>query len=161
MSPNVGLLRPFRDRLRRAAGRLRRGDSSTTLAGSDRCVDVAVVPEEALAAIVEMVREAFGLPYAAIALRDGEDFVIAAASGTPVAGLLGTPLVYQGETVGQLALAPPAAGTFGGDGRRRLDDLVRQAEIVAHAARRTSLGIACAGCPALELCGTAADKAGG
>jgi GAF domain-containing protein len=152
----AGLFRPLRQRLRRTAEHLtsgRRDGASSVPSGTDRCVEAAVDAEEALAAVVQAVRDAFDLPYAAIALKEGDDFVVAAASGTPVGGLVGTPLVYQGETVGQLALASPAAGTFEGDDRRRLDELVRQAEVVAHAVRRTSLGIACEGCPSLDLCG--------
>jgi signal transduction histidine kinase len=48
-------------------------------------------------------------------------------------------LSYQGETVGQLILAPRAAGeSFSLADRRLLDDLARQAGVAAHAVRLTS-----------------------
>ena len=66
-------------------------------------------------------------------------FVIAAAPGIPAADLLRLPLGYQGETVGQLLLAPRAPGdTFSSADRRLLDDLARHAGVAAHAVRLTA-----------------------
>jgi signal transduction histidine kinase len=68
-----------------------------------------------------------------------EGFRVVAASGNPVTDLLRLPLAYQGETIGQLLLAPRAAGeAFSPADRRLLEDLARQAGVAAHAVRLTA-----------------------
>jgi signal transduction histidine kinase len=53
--------------------------------------------------------------------------------------LVALPLVYQGEALGQLLLAPRAPGEpFTAADRRLLDDLARQAGVAAHAVRLTA-----------------------
>lgn len=88
--------------------------------------------------MVRTVREALKLPYAAIALREGEELVIAAEHGSPAGEPLRLPLVYQGETFGELLLAPrgPEEGFSSAD-RRLLEDLTRQVGIAVHAIRLT------------------------
>jgi signal transduction histidine kinase len=69
-------------------------------------------------------------------------FEIVATHGTLPATLSSCHLVilsYQGETVGQLVLAPRAAGeSFSPADLRLLDDLARQAGVAAHTVRLTS-----------------------
>jgi signal transduction histidine kinase len=92
-----------------------------------------------LPTIVETVTQALKLPYAAISLKqEGED-VIAAFSGRALDELTRLPLVYQGEHIGDLLLAPRARGEpFSSADRALLDDLARQAGIAVHAVRLTT-----------------------
>jgi len=67
-----------------------------------------------------------------------EAFAVVASSGTPVDTPLFLPLLYQGQTLGQLLLAPRAPGeAFSPADRRLLDDLARQAGVAVHAVRLT------------------------
>src|SRR3989440_2551043 len=71
--------------------------------------------------------------------RKGETFVLVASYGKRGGEPLILPLVYQGETVGQLHLAPRSPGeTLTPVDRRLLDELVRQAGLAAHAFQLTS-----------------------
>lgn len=66
-------------------------------------------------------------------------FEVVAAFGVPIDDPLRLPLVYQGETVGRLLLAPRSPGeAFSGAERRLLDDLAREAGIAVHAVRLTT-----------------------
>jgi signal transduction histidine kinase len=106
-----------------------------------------------LPTIVETVKEALKLPYVAITLatddqrpmtNDGSESTvdwstIAAASGSPVGNSVRLPLVYQGETVGELVLAPRTPGeTFGAADRRLLQDLAHQIGVAVHAVHLTA-----------------------
>ncbi len=77
--------------------------------------------------------------YRSPVLGSPEAFAIVASSGTPVDKRLILPLVYQGETIGQLLLAPRAPGeAFSPADHRLLDDLARQAGVAVHAVRLTT-----------------------
>jgi signal transduction histidine kinase len=85
------------------------------------------------------------LPYVAIALKEGEQFTIAAEyirSSEPVSQENGSmkilPLVYQLETIGQMILAPRAPGEpFSQTDRCLLETIARQAGIAAYDVRLT------------------------
>ncbi|HEX9438121.1 MAG TPA: GAF domain-containing sensor histidine kinase, partial [Roseiflexaceae bacterium] len=163
------LFQPLRDRLQRGVNRLMYGERDepyAVIARLGRRLEGALAPESVLPTIVATVREALKLPYAAIALATTDDrrpttddrpadmsdssfvvrpsssedtFRVVAASGAPVDDLLHLPLVHQGETSGQLLLAPRAPGeAFSPADRRLLDDLARQAGIAVHAVRLTA-----------------------
>jgi signal transduction histidine kinase len=92
-----------------------------------------------LPTIVETVAQALKLPYAAIALRQNGGFRIATAVGAPAGTLLRLPLIYQGDTVGELVLGPRLGDdTFSASDRRLLDDLAREAGAAASAVRLTA-----------------------
>jgi hypothetical protein len=96
-------------------------------------------PNAVLPAITETVARALRLPYVAIAIDQGGICINAAATGQPVPDPLILPLVYQGETVGQLIVGPRGPSEpFSATDRRLLDDLARQAGVAAHAMRLTS-----------------------
>jgi signal transduction histidine kinase len=117
-------------------------------------MEATLAPDAVLPAIVETVAEALKLPYAAIALEQDGEQIIAAESGyhpdretsrmevalSPAPPLLvSLSLSYQGETVGQLLLAPrPGESGFSAADRRLLDDLTRQAGAAAHTVRLTA-----------------------
>jgi signal transduction histidine kinase len=93
-----------------------------------------------LPTIAETIAQALKLPYAAILLKEGDDFRIAAAYGSPAGGEPeALPLVYQREEIGRLIFAPRAPGEeFSTADRRLLEDLARQAEVAVHAVRLTA-----------------------
>src|SRR5205823_13363374 len=100
-----------------------------------------LAPDAVLPTVVETVKEALKLPSAAVTLKrtNADGFTTAAESGEPTAAPLVLPLVYQGETVGQLMLAPRAPGEpFSPADRRLLDDLAHQAGVAVHAVRLTN-----------------------
>lgn len=136
------LFAPLRERLQRGVNRLmygERDDPYEVISRLGERLEGTLAPEAVLPTITQTVREALKLPYAAIALGEGESFAVAAENGSPVNAPLRLPLVYQGETVGELHLAPRTPGEgFTSADRRLLDDLTRQAGIAVHAVRLTT-----------------------
>ena len=137
------LFQPLRERLQRGINRLIYGQRDEPYAAVSRLgerLGAALEPEAVPPTIVQTVREALKLPYAAIALpRDG-GFEVVAASGEPPVGPPDDPLVlplsYGGETVGRLLLAPRRPGEgFSAADRRLLDDLARHAGVAVHGVR--------------------------
>jgi signal transduction histidine kinase len=150
------LFQPLRERLQRAVNRLTYGDRDDPYAVISRLgrrLEATLAPDAILPTIVQSVAEALKLPYAAIALKQDDEMVLAAEVGvgswelgvgaaaaphppTPISQL---PLLYQGEIVGQLILAPrPGESGFGAADRRLLEDLARQAGVAAHTVRLTA-----------------------
>jgi len=136
------LFQPLRERLQRGVNRLmygERDDPYAVLSRLGQRLEATLAPDAVLAAIVQTVREALKLPYAAIALEENGALVVAATSGTPSEMTLRLPLLYQHEAVGELSVAARSRGeTFGPTDRRLLDDLARQAGVAAHAVRLTA-----------------------
>ena len=137
---------PLRARLQRGVNRLlygERDDPYAVLSRLGQRLEATLAPEAVLPAVARTVTEAFRAPWAAVALRDGDgDAVVAtagAAPGVAPVGALRLPLVYGGEPVGALLVAPRGPGeTFSAGDRRLLDDLARQASVAAHAVRLTA-----------------------
>jgi signal transduction histidine kinase len=136
------LFHPLRDRLQRGVNRLlygERDDPYAVLSRLDGRLAGALAPEAVLPTVVETVAQALKLPYAAVALADADGSSIAASVGVPVAEPFRLPLLYQGETVGELRLAPRAPGEgFGPPDRRVLDAIARHAGVAAHAVQLTA-----------------------
>jgi signal transduction histidine kinase len=136
------LFQPLRTRLQRGINRLmygERDDPYAVLSRLGQRLEATLAPEAVLPTIVETVKESLKLPYTAITLKQDDEFVVAAASGTPTNEVLRLPLVYQGEMVGQLLLGPRTPGeSFSSADRRLLDDLAREAGVAVHAVRLTS-----------------------
>ncbi|MFN8455832.1 MAG: GAF domain-containing sensor histidine kinase [Anaerolineae bacterium] len=87
----------------------------------------------------ETVTQALKLPYAAIALQVGDQLKVQAEHGHPSAPLETFPLVYQGQPIGQLWVAPRAPGeAFNPADRLVLTNIARQAGAVAHAVQITA-----------------------
>ena len=137
---------PLRDRLQRAANRLVYGEREepyAVLARLGQRLEATAAPEDTLEIVVETVAQALKMPYAAIALVEAGTPVVVAeyprtAGRQPVPNapslLTRLPLAYQGETVGQLLLAPRAPDApFSLADWRLLSDVARQAGVVAHA----------------------------
>jgi signal transduction histidine kinase len=133
---------PLRLRLQRGVNRLLYGERDepyAVLARLGQRLGGALAPDAVLPVVAETVAGALKLPYVAVALQEGGLSRVAAAYGAPVTDPLCLPLVYQGETVGQLVLAPRrGSAAFTPAERRLLDDLARQAGVAAHAVRLTA-----------------------
>lgn len=130
------LFQPMRESLQRLANRLvygERDEPYAVLSGLGERLEGALAPNAVLETIVETVREALRLPYAAIMLREDDRYVLGAASGTVCESPLRLPLTYQHEPVGELVLAPRSAGeTFEAADQRLLLDLARHIGTAAH-----------------------------
>src|SRR6266498_2025222 len=149
------LIQPLRARLQRSVNRLmygERDDPYTVLSRLSQQLKTTLAPAAVLPTITQVVAQALKLPYVAIALKQGDEMVVAAEAGdgrwemgdraahpqspTPISHL---PLVYQAETVGQLLVAPRAPGeSFTPSERRLLEDIALQASVAAHAVRLTA-----------------------
>jgi signal transduction histidine kinase len=139
---------PLRERLQRGVNRLmygERDDPYAVLGRLSQRLEVVTAAQSLLPTIVETVAEALKLPYAAITLKEGEQFIIAAdylrspgfkPQDSGKMEILA--LVYQLETIGQLILAPRAPGEpFSLTDRRLLETIARQAGIAAYNVRLT------------------------
>lgn len=134
---------PLRDRLQRGVNRLLYGERDEpyrVLSRLSRRLEATLAPDQTLSVIVQTVRDALRLPYAAIGLR-GEDggFAVAAASGRPVPNPVALPLVYGGEAVGELILGSrPGETALNPADRRLIEDLARQAGVAVYSVRLTA-----------------------
>lgn len=139
---------PLRERLQRGVNRLmygERDDPYAILGRLSEQLEVVAAAQSVLPTIVETVSEALKLPYAAIALKEGESSAIAAEyvrspSFAPhdLGSLEILPLVYQSETIGQMILALRAPGEpFSPTDRHLLETIARQAGVAAYNVRLT------------------------
>jgi signal transduction histidine kinase len=134
---------PLRERLQRGVNRLmygERDDPYAVLSRLGQRLEATLAPDAVLPTIVETIREALKLPYAAIALTEnGGAPGIAASAGKPADKLISLALTYQSEPVGELLLGPRAPGeSFSPADRSLLEGLARQAGIAAYAVRLTT-----------------------
>jgi len=134
------IFQPARSRLQRAVNRLmygERDDPYTVLSRLGQQLEATLAPDAILPTMVETVTQTLKLPYAAIHLSD--KMLIAYGALPPNVKPESFPLVYQGETIGQLEVAPRAAGEpFTPAERRLLTDIAHQAGVAAHAVRLTA-----------------------
>jgi signal transduction histidine kinase len=135
------VFQPLRGRLQRGVNRLMYGERDDPYAVISRLgkrLEAALAPDTVLPTVVETIAQALKLPYAAILLKEGEDFRTAASYGSPRGEPETLTLVYQREEIGRLVLSPRAPGeTFSDADRALLEDLARQAEVAVHAVRLT------------------------
>ncbi len=136
------LFQPLRARLQRLINRLmfgERDDPHAVLSRLGSRLEATLASEAILPTIVETVAQALKLPYAALALKQGDAFSITASYGLPQDKPFILPLVYHTETIGQLLLGPRVAGeAFTAADRRLLEDIARQAGVAVHAVRLTA-----------------------
>jgi signal transduction histidine kinase len=137
------LFQPLRGLLQRGVNRLLYGlrdEPYVVLAGLGQRLKTTLDSDAVLSTIVATVREALKLSYAAIEVQEGTDFAQAATSGTPPAKeALRLPLVYQGEPVGMLLIAPRGRDdALTPADLRLLDDLTHQIGNAVHTVRLTS-----------------------
>ncbi|HLO28897.1 MAG TPA: histidine kinase [Anaerolineales bacterium] len=139
------LAQPLRDRLQRGVNRMmygERDDPVTVLSRLGQQLETALAPEAVLPSLVETIAQTLKLPYVAIELKQEnrvETQPINAPSLTISTGhkqseVICFPLVYQGEIVGQLLVAPRALDErFSPMDRHLLENIARQAGMAAHA----------------------------
>jgi signal transduction histidine kinase len=136
------LFHPLRQRLQQGVNRLmygERDDPYAVLARLGQQLEVTLAPEAVLPTITETLAHSLKLPYVAINLKQGDEYVEAAVYGSPRDDLLRLPLVYQAEPVGELILSPRAPDEdFTPADQRLLNDLTHQVGAAAHAVRLTT-----------------------
>lgn len=151
------IFQPLRERLQRGVNRLvygERDDPYAVLSRLGQRLELTLTPEAVLPTIVETVAQGLKLPCVAIALKQADQFRIVAAwppTSAPVSAKEESPakgkktegevlpLVYQGETIGQLIFAPRVPGEpFTPTERHMLENITHQAGIAAHAVRLTA-----------------------
>jgi signal transduction histidine kinase len=136
------LFQPLRSRLQRGVNRLmygERDDPYAVISRLGRRLEATLAPDAVLPTIVETIAQALKLPYAAILLKEGAGLRTAAEYGSLRGEPKSLPLVYQGEEIGRLVLAPRTPGEeFSAADLHLLEDLARHAEVAAHAVRLTA-----------------------
>jgi hypothetical protein len=134
------LFQPLRSRLQRGANRLmygERDDPYAVLSRLGQRLESTPAHDAVLPAVTRTVKEALKLPYAEIRLKRKDGFETAAAAGNQVDDALRLPLVYGGETVGQLVVGPRAGEEgFSDTERRLLEDLAHQIGASAQPCRK-------------------------
>ncbi len=129
------LFEPLRQRLQRVVNRLmygERDDPATILIRLSQRLDSALAPDSVLQTIVETLAQTLRLPYAAISLLD-EEPRFASTRQLPPSELIHLPLTYQTERVGELILAPRAAGeSFSTADMKLISIIAQQAGVAAY-----------------------------
>ena len=136
------LFNPLRERLQHIINRLmfgERDDPYAVLSRLGKQLQEAIVPDQTLSVITTSICQGLKLAYAAIQLLTADgDRQTAAATGQSSTSLEEWPLLYQGETVGWLAVAPRSpAKAFSSRERRLLADIAAQAGAAAYSVRLT------------------------
>jgi signal transduction histidine kinase len=137
------LFQPLRERLQRGVNRLmygERDDPATLLSRLSQQIDTTLTPESVLPTIVETLAQALRLPYAGIRLHssEGESRIIA-AFGKPPPDVIQFPLTYQGESIGEMLLAPRAPGeAFSSADLKLLNIIAQQAGLAAYTVNLTA-----------------------
>ncbi|MFN8382535.1 MAG: sensor histidine kinase [Anaerolineales bacterium] len=134
------LFEPLRQRLQRAVNRLmygERDDPATVLVRLSQRLDSALAPDSVLQTIVETLAQTLRLPYAAISLIDEAQAPrFASTRQLPPSELIHLPLTYQTERVGELILAPRAAGeSFSTADMKLINIIAQQAGVAAYTVR--------------------------
>jgi signal transduction histidine kinase len=136
------LFQPLRARLQLGVNRLmygERDDPYAVISRLGRRLEATITPDAVLPTVVDTIAQALKLPYAAVLLREDDALRTAASYGSPKGDTLELPLVYGGEEIGRLVLAPRTPGEqFSAADLRLLEDLARNAEVAAHAVRLTA-----------------------
>ncbi|MBN1993925.1 MAG: GAF domain-containing sensor histidine kinase [Anaerolineae bacterium] len=136
------LFQPLRERLQRSVNRLmygERDDPVAVLSKLGQRLEAAITPTRVLPGIVETVAQALKLPYAAIELRQEDDYKPAAAFGLPTATIERLPLIYQADTIGYLAVAPRGPGeSFSPADMKLLKNVAHQAGTAVYAVQLTT-----------------------
>jgi signal transduction histidine kinase len=146
------LFQPLRVWLQRSINRLMYGNRDepySVLSRLTQQLEAALTPMVIFPTIVKTVAQELKLPYVAIALAPDEAgaeppsaqmppaaFAVAAASGAPTSNVVALPLLYQGELIGQLRVAPrPGSEGFRPSEHRLLVNIAHQTAIAAHTVR--------------------------
>jgi signal transduction histidine kinase len=131
------LFNPLRQRFQGNINRMMYGDRDdpvAVLAQLGANLETTGSPEAALQGIVETVSRALKLPHAAIELKDAQNTRFEFGESEPE--LVRFPLSYQGESIGELQVAPRSPGeALTAKDRRLLETVAGQSGAAAHTVR--------------------------
>jgi signal transduction histidine kinase len=136
------MFQPLRDRLQLGVNRLiygQRDEPVTVLSQLGARLQETILPDEILPRLVDTVSQTLKLPYVAVALQVNDQLKIQAEIGPAPRSPEAFPLIYQGETIGQLLVSrrSPSEDLNPAD-RFLLANIASQAGVVAHSVRLTS-----------------------
>jgi signal transduction histidine kinase len=138
------LVQPLRERLQRVVNRLVYGERDNPISILTKLgerLEATVAPDFILPTIVESISQALQLPYVAVMLKEGAEFVMAAeCGGKPASNLTSElfPLNYQTEPVGQILVSRRAGeDSFTADEKILLQNIARQVGVAAYAIQVT------------------------
>lgn len=103
----------LRERVQRSINRFmfgQRDEPQAVLLELSRQLQTAILPQELLDASVSTITRTLKIPYAAIAIRRGEEQVMQTESGTNKTPIQTFALVYQNEAVGELVVGQRSPG---------------------------------------------------
>ena len=136
------LVQPLRDMLQRGINRLMYGERDnpvTVLSRLGHQLEATIAPDAILPALVETISQTLKLPYTAITWGTEKDGEVATSYGQPIGELVRLPLAHQGETIGQLVVAPRSPGEqFSPADHHILKNIAHQAGMAVHAVRLTA-----------------------
>ena len=134
------LFQPLREHLQRAANRMVYGDRDDPVLVLTRLGErlaATVAPEAVLPAVTESIAQALQLPYVAVMLKQGAEFVLGAEYGDKPASELGCevfPLQYQSDPIGQILVARRTGeAAFTANEKTLLGNIARQVGVAAYA----------------------------
>ncbi len=138
------LVQPLRERLQRAVNRLVYGERDNPILVLNKLgerLEATVAPESILPTVVESISQALRLPYVAVMLKEGTEFILAAeCGGKPASNLTCElfPLNYQSEPIGQILVSRRAGeDSFTPDEKTLLQNIGRQVSVAAYAVQVT------------------------
>lgn len=136
------LFQPVRSRAQRGVNRLlygRRDEPFEVLAQLGQRLEQTVTPDAVYPTIVETLAQALRLPYVALQVCEGEQFVTAEATGRPPTEPVIFPLTNQGEVIGRLLVGRrTATEEFSDADQRILRNVARQAGAAVYGAKLTA-----------------------
>jgi len=136
------LFQPLRQRLQRTVNHFMYGERDEpfeALARLGRRLEGIFSPRMVYPTIVETVSQALKLPYAAIAVKRGEQYEVVEACGKATREAVAYSLIYQREVVGQLLVGRRSPGeAFSAADERLLRSFARQAGTAIHAVQLMS-----------------------
>jgi len=132
------LFQPLREWLQRGVNRLifgERDDPVEALSRLGESLETALPPEQVLPTLVETIAQTLKLPFVGIAIQDQP----VAAFGQPTKNPVAFPLIFRGESTGELLAAPRGPDeSFTPAELRLLQNLARQAGAAVRNAQLTT-----------------------
>lgn len=136
------LFQPIHSRLQRGVNRLlygQRDEPFAVLSQLGNRLEQTISPGAIYPTIVETVAQALRLPYVALQVREGEEFITVEATGRPVSDPTNLPLTNGGEIVGRLLIGRrPGDNEFSAADMQLLQNIARQAGAAVHGAKLTA-----------------------
>ncbi len=138
------LVQPLRERLQRAVNRLVYGERDNPISVLTKLgerLEATVAPDSILPTIVESIAHGLRLPYVAVMLKEGTEFVLAADYGTQPASNLTCERIslnYRSQSVGEILVSRRAGeDSFTADEKTLLQNIARQVGVAAYAIQVT------------------------